>query len=674
MIMRCRMAHVTALALVAGCGLILSAATSGANEIPKEYQDAIQKQLQTVDKGVAEGPYKADWDDLKRHDAAPEWFRDAKFGIYWHWGVYSVPAYGSEWYPRNMHLTSGRRSVYKHHAETYGEPDTFGYHDFVPKFKAEKFDAEAWADLLKKAGARYAGPVCEHHDGFSMWDSAITPWNAADKGPGRDITGELEKAIRARGMRFVTTFHHARTRNWYPRPEDEPNWPTHTTDPELRMLYANVSEDLFNRIWLTKLGEAIDKYKPDLIWFDGKLEDIGDPYHQRFLAYYFNQAKQWGRDVVVTTKGHDYPAEVAVEDFEKGRMNRLTDFCWLTDDTISMGSWCYTTNLKIKSTAKVLHDFIDIVSKNGCLLLNISPMADGSIPEVQQNVLLGMGKWLRTCGEAIFDTRPWLAFGEGPTRLRKGGGFVGHVTYTAKDLRYTRSKDGKAVYAVALGWPEDDALTLTAVQVDGDAGGKVTLLGRDGSLPYSVNADKQLVINVSAVKKADLPCEHAYAFKLTGLTTSLSPKAAIGEAPAAGGGPARSTKPTLSKDLLLDATEAGLTGRSLRLESKGGDTKNIGHWNHDDSKAVWKVEIPKKGTYRIRAVVATTGASHMTIEAAGKTLTVAVPKTGSWTDRKTVDAGAVTFEKPGTHEVVARPVKGKWKAVNLWQLELTPAE
>ena len=229
-------------------------------EIPEPYRQAIDEQLRKVDRGVAEGPFKPDWKDLERHDAAPEWFRDAKFGIYFHWGVYSVPAYGNEWYPKWMHTKSGRRSYYQHHVETYGEPDKFGYHDFVPMFKAEKFDAEDWAELFRKAGAKYAGPVCEHHDGYSMWDSAITPWNAADTGPKRDITGELEKAIRKRGMKFITTFHHERTRTWYPRVE---GWPTTTTDPKLRMLYANVSEELFNQIFLSKLGEAIDKYRSE---------------------------------------------------------------------------------------------------------------------------------------------------------------------------------------------------------------------------------------------------------------------------------------------------------------------------------------------------------------------------------------------------------------------------
>jgi len=393
------------------------------------------------------GPYKAQWDSLKKHKAAPDWFRDAKFGIYFHWGVYSVPAFGNEWYPRNMHIK--KRAEYRHHIDTYGDPSKFGYHDFVPMFKAENFDADEWAELFEQAGARFAGPVAEHHDGFSMWDSEITPWNAAVMGPKRDITGELAAAIRKRGMRFITTFHHARNRKWYPRVQ---GWPTTSDDPKLQMLYGNMPAEKFNRLWLAKLKEVIDKYRPDMIWFDGRLEDVPESYHKEFLAYYFNKAGEWGREVIVTCKGLDFPREIAVEDFEKGRMNRLTEYVWLTDDTISLGSWCYTHDLKIKSTRYVLHVLIDIVSKNGQLLLNISPKSDGTIPKNQREVLLGIGAWLKKYGEAIYDSRPFIVFGEGPTRLKKGGQFAREkLQYKAADIRFTTK--GDIVYAIQLGWP-----------------------------------------------------------------------------------------------------------------------------------------------------------------------------------------------------------------------------
>jgi len=393
------------------------------------------------------GQYKADWDSLKRHNAAPEWFRDAKFGIYFHWGVYSVPAFGNEWYPRNMHIR--KRREYKHHIDTYGEPNEFGYHDFAAMFKAEKFNADEWAELFKRAGARFAGPVAEHHDGFSMWDSELTPWNAADMGPKRDIAGELAAAIRKRGMRFITSFHHARNRRWYPRVQ---GWPTTSDEPKLQMLYGNMPEQQFNEMWLAKLTEVIDSYRPDLMWFDSRMDLIPDKYRTDFLAYYFNKAEEWDKEVVVTYKEQCLPREIGVEDFEKGRMNRITEYAWLTDDTISLGSWGYTHNLKIKSTRYVLGVLIDIVSKNGQLLLNISPKADGSIPMNQRRVLLGIGEWLGINGEAIYGTRPFVVFGEGPTRLKTGGEFAREkLLYKPADIRFT--KKGNFVYAIQLGWP-----------------------------------------------------------------------------------------------------------------------------------------------------------------------------------------------------------------------------
>ena len=447
--------------------------------------------------GAPSGPYEADWESLRAHDAAPEWFRDAKFGIYFHWGVYCVPAFGSEWYPRNMHMSDSREQ--RHHIATYGDPSEFGYHDFVPRFKAEHFDPDAWADLFVKAGARFAGPVAEHHDGFAMWESKLTPWNVKDKGPKRDITGELAEAIRARGMRLVTSFHHARNSQhqievegeleWtghYPRVE---GWPTVSEDPELRLMYGNVPRADFLKMWEGKLFEVIDHYRPDLIWFDSWLDEIPDANQCAFLSYYFNRAHETGQEVVVTVKQQDITPEIAVEDFEKGRAGHLTEYTWLTDDTLSRGSWCYTEeNFRIKRTPEVLHVLIDIVSKNGQLLLNISPKADGTIPQNQQEVLLGIGEWLGQYGEAIYGTRPFLVFGEGPTRLKKGGHFVQvRGGYKPEDIRFTSK--GDTVYALALGWPGDGAkLRIETFGADGAAKDievtGVSMLGADAKVKW----------------------------------------------------------------------------------------------------------------------------------------------------------------------------------------------
>ena len=468
------------------------------------------------------GPFEANWESLKKHKAAPEWFRDAKFGIYFHWGVYSVPAFSSEWYPRHMYLKNNRE--YRHHIKKYGDPAKFGYPDFVPMFKAEKFDANEWAELFARGGARFAGPVAEHHDGFSMWDSDVTPWNAKDMGPKRDIVGELAKSIRKRGMKFVATFHHARNSLWK---DSSGKWTGHfigvkrdfpdlLKDPKRAIMYGYMPRDKFVKFWQDKLIEVIDKYQPDLMWFDSWLHEIPEQTRMDYLAYYFNKADSWNKDVLVTFKGRDLPKEVAVEDFEKGRLNRISQHPWLTDDTLSWGSWCYTEDLKIKSTPTVLHTFIDIVSKNGQLLLNISPKADGTIPDVQKQVLLDIGDWLKVNGQAVYNTRPWRVFGQGPTRMKKAGHFVGKLDYTAKDVRFTRSKDGKDLYAIVLGWPEKSELILDSVKVKGSSGkSKVTLLGYKGAVNYRVDDKSNLVIIVPKLSENQRPCKFAYAFRIS---------------------------------------------------------------------------------------------------------------------------------------------------------------
>jgi len=251
---------------------------------------------------------------------------------------------------------------------------------------------------------------------------------------------------------------------------------------------------------------VIDNYQPDIIWFDSWLDQIPETYRQKFCAYYLNEAEKWDKDVVIVRKQDDLPLDCSVDDLEKSRKNKLEEKSWMTDETVSTGSWCYTQDLKIKPVADVLHVLIDIVSKNGVLLLNISPMSDGTIPADQKDVLLTMGDWLSKYGESIYETRPWYTFGEGPTKEPEGH-FSNHreflkIKYSAKDVRYTTK--GDAIYATILGWPGNgkDFLFESFSKenwTDGKEIKKVSLLGCEEKISYQLT---EIGLKVTMPEKA----------------------------------------------------------------------------------------------------------------------------------------------------------------------------
>lgn len=464
----------------------------------------------------AEDPFEPTWDSLRAH-TTPEWFQDAKFGIYTHWGVYSVPAFGSEWYPRNMYR--GDHAARTYHTETFGDPAEFGYRDFVPRFTADHFNAEEWADLFKRAGAEFAGPVAEHHDGFAMWDSALSKWDAADMGPRRDIVGELEQAIRRRGLKFVVSFHHAF--NWkYYEPSYTPDKRHDTEDPAcagIDGLYPSPHEVgapesvEFLQDWEAKIREVIDKYRPDYLWFDfGWKEPAFEDYKKSVIAYYYNQGYKWGKGVVVTHKDDHLPPGVAVLDLERGKLNELSQETWITDTSVDRRSWCYIQEPDYKSVNTLVDNLVDRVSKNGNLLLNIGPRPDGTIPDEQKDLLLGIGAWLDVNGEAIYGTRPWLIFGEGPTQ-EEGGSFSESrqiPEYAAEDIRFTTK--GNVLYAIAMDWPEN-GITIKALK-NLEAGDfvSVEMLGAAGAVEWTLDQE-----GLALAPPDERPCEHAYVFKLT---------------------------------------------------------------------------------------------------------------------------------------------------------------
>lgn len=408
----------------------------------------------------SEREYKAEFASLEQINPVPEWFKDAKFGIYFHWGAYAVPAFANEWYPRTMYMDGTPENL--HHTEVYGSPAEWPYNYFItgakdkegnfvqfaPKLKSQggNFDPAEWAQLFHDAGARFAGPVAEHHDGFSLWASEVNPWNSKDLGPKLDLVGLFTDAIREKNMKVFLSMHHAfHITGYY---EAVPK----TDDPELQMLYGQMGKEKNEALWLAKHKEIIDLYQPDIIYQDFNLHLITDSVLLGFLSYYYNSAEDWNKDVVATFKD-GLNEKCAVLDYERGGPPDITGNYWLTDDAISSSSWCYTEGIEYYSVQQILHAFLDRISKNGNMILNISPMPDGSIPEEQKEILRGMGQWLKRYGEAVYATRAWHRYGEGPTEMGGAHGIMGEpVAGTAADIRYTRSKDNSTLYAIMLGW------------------------------------------------------------------------------------------------------------------------------------------------------------------------------------------------------------------------------
>ncbi|MBN1421490.1 MAG: alpha-L-fucosidase [Planctomycetes bacterium] len=602
---------------------------------------------------AAEPAYRETWESLAKHPV-PEWFADAKFGIYAHWGVYSVPAFGSEWYPRNMYIDGNE--VHRHHVATYGDPSVFGYKDFIPMFKAGKFDADAWAEIYAKSGARFAGPVAEHHDGFSMWASRVNRWNVADMGPKRDVVGELVEALRKRGLRIITSFHHAfNIQGYYTAKE---GWDT--GDPRYGDLYGKFDDPKvgWDR-WLAKIEEVIDAYRPDQIWFDFGIAKIPDAYKRRMAAYYYNQEAAWGKPVIITRKGDHLPEGVGVLDIERGKMEGPAPFLWQTDDSVAVNSWCWVRGLQVKPTEELVHELIDIVSKNGVLLLNVCPAADGTIPDDQARMLLAMGKWLKVNGEAIYATRPWLVHGEGPNLFDKGRGFSSSkdapVAFAGQDIRYTRAKDGKTLYAIAMGWP-GGRLVLQAPKIKGeDPGARVRLLGRDGTLPYAVDDAGRIAIDVPDLPPAERPCRFAYAFALSGFRAGVDPFA-------------------LPDAIALEADRAVLEGDQIRTEEKASGRTNIGFWDRPGDRAHWLVRIRTPGRYLVRAeLAAAAGASEVRLKIGDASATFEVPATKNWDAGIPVAGGAISFDRPGVyHAILEAASPDRWKPINVWRIQLAP--
>ncbi|MDZ7317056.1 MAG: alpha-L-fucosidase [candidate division KSB1 bacterium] len=454
--------------------------------------------------------FQPTWSSLKKYQC-PDWFRDAKFGIFIHWGVYSVPAFANEWYPRNMYQPD--RFEFKHHLETYGPQKDFGYKDFIPLFKAEKFDAEEWVTLFEKAGARYVVPVAEHHDGFAMYKTALSKWNAAEMGPQRDIIGELAQACRKHGLIFGVSSH--RIEHW---------WFMNTgrlidsdvNDPRFADFYgpARGEEETpspeFMNDWLLRCVELVDKYQPQLFWFDWWIEQPAmAPYRKSFAAYYYNKGIEWNKGVVINYKNDAFPPEAAVYDIERGSSKATKQHPWQTDTSVGKKSWGYIDGEENKSANEIIDVLIDIVSKNGNLLLNIGPKADGTIPEEQKQVLIEIGKWLQVNGEGIYGSRPWTISGEGTAEAPDETAMFNEYKskgYTAEDVRFTIK--GDVLYAFVLGVPTQK----TVIKSLGLKAGKIASVELVGSTEKVVWSQNAKGLMLQPAKR--YPTEHAVAYRI----------------------------------------------------------------------------------------------------------------------------------------------------------------
>jgi len=457
--------------------------------------------------------YEPTWESLQAY-AVPEWFKDAKLGIFIHWGVYAVPAFNNEWYPHFMYIDEISRkgaNFYQHHVEHHGPHAEFGYKDFIPLFRAERWNPAAWVELFEKAGARYVVPVAEHHDGFPMYDCSYTNWNAAQMGPCRDTVAELASAVRGAGLKFGVSSH--RAHNWrYYRFRDHFD----TNNPDYHKLYgvphpdeAPVSYE-FILDWYARTRELVDKFSPEVLWFDfGWHRDEFEPWRPRVAAYYYNHALEHGYEPVLQYKAK-FPDGTAVLDIERGKLDDIRPHYWQTDTSVSYRSWCYIEDDEFKSVTSAVHDLVDIVSKNGNLLLNVGPKPDGTIPQQAADVLLGLGEWLRVNGEAIYGTRHWQVYGEGPTGVPQSFRERDQAAYTAEDIRFTAK--GNALYATCLGWPGSEC-TIQCLA----SGGRlteditnVTMLGVETPLLWSRD-ERGLTVQMPAER----PCKHAYVLKVT---------------------------------------------------------------------------------------------------------------------------------------------------------------
>ena len=456
----------------------------------------------------------------------PEWFRDAKFGIWSHWGPQSVPMQG-DWYARAMYEEGNKKKykkdIYEYHIKNYGHPSEFGYKDIIPLWKAENFDPEALMKLYKAAGAKYFVSMGVHHDNFDLWNSKFQRWNAVEMGPKKDIVKMWMDAAHKEGLKFGVSEHLSAGFDWWQSNKgadsqgDKKGVPYDGNDPRYWDLYYSKAtaqrawtsnNGMFAQLWYARMSDLIENYDMDILYTDGALP-FGH-YGERMLAEFYNANLEHHKgtlDAVYLAKPsrHEkgwaiFDKEACVEDRERGGLADINKEPWQTDTSI--GDWFYNENYvnpdtgtMYRSAFWVLSTLVDVVSKNGNMLLNVVQRPDGSIDDEVVKLLKEIGAWMDVNGESIFETRPWLTYGEGPQQARSKSDWKEDFSYTPEDIRYTQNKKGRIVYATTMGIPSSKKIEMTKMIKENKIVKSVSLLGSDQKIRWR-QTSKGLIINL----------------------------------------------------------------------------------------------------------------------------------------------------------------------------------
>ena len=622
--------------------------------------------------------FTPDWESLKNYEC-PAWFRDAKFGIWAHWGPQSVPMAG-DWYARNMFIQGSGQ--YEDHLKRYGHPSEHGYRELIELWKCEKWNPEELMKLYKETGAKYFVSMGVHHDNFDLWNSKFHDWNATKHGPHRDVVGEWQKAAKRNGMKFGVSEHLGASYTWWRSSKEsdksgpKAGVPYEGTNQAYQELYHPLPEandrgwystsPAWHQEWSNRISDLVSNYKPDLLYSDGGVpfgvvgrQVVANLYNQNLDSHGKEQAVYLAKDM---TSG-EFKAGSLVTDRERGSMAEISPVAWQTDT--SVGDWFYNKNWPFRKADWIVHTLVDVVSKNGNLLLNVVQRPDGSLDQDLVDTLHTVGAWMKVNSESIYGTRPWLTFGEGPTKVG-GGHFNEDFPFSAKDIRFSM-KGKSTVYATILGAPKSHDLTVQSLANFPGVTGKVTKvesLSLKQKLTYI-----QDPTGLHITLPDNMGDGFAYVFKITCSDVSafrpdLVPKPEPKKITADQNG---------NYELMPDLAE---TTGGMKVETKDGKL-NFGWWDSATSTASWLVNIEKAGDFEATTEGGTenAGADILCIfmKQADKQklqVTFSVPHTANWNTFVPLVPHRVHLEA-GTYEIKLQSADpAKWSAINLRAIHL----